>query len=150
MKVRFESDRSDVWSALTDPQRLAHWYGSVEGDLRIGGEFTAFVTASEWNGRGRIDACIPHVKLEVTTWEEEGSEKLLMAELVEDGVVTTLVLDVKGLPLDLVWAFGVGWQILMEDLGTYLSGQKGMNAPSRWDELEAVYREMPVVPHSVP
>ena len=31
---RFETDIEDVWSALTDPSRLARWYGEVEGDLR--------------------------------------------------------------------------------------------------------------------
>ena len=28
----------DLWSALTDPGRLASWYGRVEGDLRLGGD----------------------------------------------------------------------------------------------------------------
>ena len=29
MEDRFDRYR-DLWSALTDPQRLAHWYGDVE------------------------------------------------------------------------------------------------------------------------
>ena len=33
MEGRFETDIDDVWSALTDPSRLARWYGEVEGDL---------------------------------------------------------------------------------------------------------------------
>ncbi|HVB51775.1 MAG TPA: SRPBCC domain-containing protein [Acidimicrobiales bacterium] len=131
MQGRFESDRDDVWSALTNPQRLAQWYGKVEGDLRVGGEFTAFVLASEWDGRGRIEACVPQRRLEVTTWEEERAEHVVAAELIEDGNLTVLVLEVRALPLDLVWAYGVGWQVHLEDLGAHLSGQDSMNLPNR-------------------
>src|SRR5262249_48030830 len=45
---RIATDIDDVWSALTDPERLARWYGRVEGDLRLGGEFRLFVDASGW------------------------------------------------------------------------------------------------------
>ena len=41
MEDRFGTDIDDVWSALTDPSRLARWYGEVEGDLRVGGEYRA-------------------------------------------------------------------------------------------------------------
>ena len=34
---RFNTDIDDLWSALTDPDRLARWYGQIEGDLRGGG-----------------------------------------------------------------------------------------------------------------
>jgi uncharacterized protein YndB with AHSA1/START domain len=146
MTVRFESESDDVWSALTDPQRLARWYGKVEGDLRVGGEFSAFVTASEWDGRGRVDACVPLRKLEVTVWEEVGTEHILAAELFDDGGVTTLALEVRGLPVDLVWAYGAGWQVHLEDLRAHLSGPEIMNLPTRWDELEPLYRAMSVTP----
>ena len=36
---RYDTDIDDLWSALTDPRRLARWIGDVEGDLRPGGEF---------------------------------------------------------------------------------------------------------------
>src|ERR1039457_739650 len=39
MQDRFDTDIDDVWSALTDPRRLARWIGEVEGDLRLGGEY---------------------------------------------------------------------------------------------------------------
>ena len=46
IKGRYETDIQDLWSALTDPQRLARWYGSVDGDLRVGDVFTCFVPGS--------------------------------------------------------------------------------------------------------
>jgi uncharacterized protein YndB with AHSA1/START domain len=146
MKCRYESNRDDVWSALTEPQRLAHWYGRVEGDLRAGGEFSSFVLTSGWDGIGRIDECVPQQRLEVTMWEEEGAEHVVTAELIADGDQTDLVLAVRGLPLDLVWAYGAGWQVHLEDLGAHLAGLESMNTTTRWDELEPIYREMAVVP----
>ena len=37
MEDRFDTAIDDLWSALTDPGRLARWFGQVEGDLRPGG-----------------------------------------------------------------------------------------------------------------
>ncbi|HEY7429854.1 MAG TPA: SRPBCC domain-containing protein, partial [Streptosporangiaceae bacterium] len=39
MEDRFDTGIDDLWSALTDPARLARWHGEVAGDLRPGGEF---------------------------------------------------------------------------------------------------------------
>lgn len=44
----------DVWAALTDPARLADWYGEVKGQLRPGGEYSAHVWASGWEGTVRV------------------------------------------------------------------------------------------------
>jgi uncharacterized protein YndB with AHSA1/START domain len=146
MKCRYATGIDDLWSALTDPQRLAHWYGKVQGELRIGGEFTAFVTASGWDGHGRIEVCVPPRQLRVSISEEEGPEELVMAELATDGDCTTLAIEVRGMPLDLVWAYGAGWQVHAEDLGSHLAGQDRANSDTRWNELEVIYREMAVVP----
>lgn len=146
LKGWYENELSDTWSALTNPQRLAHWFGKVEGELRVGGEFTAFVSASEWDGRGRIDACVPLQRLEIAMWEEEGKEHTVTAEVTAEDGQTIIVLEVRGLPLDFVWAYGAGWQVHLEDLGAHLSGQERLNSVTRWDELEALYQAMAVVP----
>jgi uncharacterized protein YndB with AHSA1/START domain len=64
---RFETDIDDLWSALTDPGRLARWYGQVEGDLRSGGEFRLQIESDGWDGTGRVDMCEPPRRLLVTT-----------------------------------------------------------------------------------
>jgi DNA-binding transcriptional ArsR family regulator len=48
---RCDTDIEDLWSALTEPPRLARWIGEIEGDLRHGGEFRARFT-SGWEGTG--------------------------------------------------------------------------------------------------
>lgn len=35
----YDAPVEDVWSACTDPERLARWLGPVEGDFRVGGTF---------------------------------------------------------------------------------------------------------------
>ena len=51
LEDRFDTDINDMWSALTEAPRLARWYGEVEGDLRVGGEYRARLFATA--GRGR-------------------------------------------------------------------------------------------------
>ncbi|MDT7573600.1 MAG: hypothetical protein QOE05_3774 [Actinomycetota bacterium] len=48
----YDAGIEDVWDACTNPERLARWYQPVQGDLRLGGEFTQ----GEMGG-GRIVAC---------------------------------------------------------------------------------------------
>lgn len=75
---------------------------------------------------------------------------MVTAELVSDGDHTVLVLEVRGLPLDKLYAYGAGWQTHVEDLAAHLPGQERPNWPatwgSRWDELAPSYREMAVLP----
>lgn len=59
MEDRFDTDVDDLWSALTDPRRLARWMGEVEGDLRPGGEFRARFFATGWEGTGRVKRASP-------------------------------------------------------------------------------------------
>lgn len=148
MKVRYEAGIDELWSALTDPKRLARWYGIVAGDLQAGGEYTTLITISGWDGRGRIDLCEPPHRLRVTTWEEVGKEQVVAVSLSAVGDCTNLEVEVRGVPLDLVWAYGSGWHIHLENLGTYLAGRECAESESRWDELERTYREMSVKPLS--
>ena len=152
MKSRYATDIDDLWSALTDPERLARWYGKVEGDLTLGGEFTAIVAASGWNGRGRVEVCDPPRKLEVTMWEQGGDEGTVVAELTSDGDTdwTILAIERRGIALDLAWAYGAGWQEHLEDLAAHLARQEtpdwSTRGDTRFDELVPLYREMAVVP----
>src|SRR5260370_27269819 len=70
---RYQTDIHDLWSALTDPDRLARWYGRVEGDLRLGGEFRLYIESDGWDGTGRVDACEAPRRLLVTTRESDES-----------------------------------------------------------------------------
>ena len=89
MEDRFDTNIDDVWSALPDPGRLARWYGEVEGDLRLGGEFRARVLASGWDGTGRVDACEPPSRLQVTV--KEPPTRALKCVLNTPVLITVLI-----------------------------------------------------------
>jgi uncharacterized protein YndB with AHSA1/START domain len=138
----FDAVIEEVWSAITDPARLAQWYGDVEGDLRAGGEFHSRVFASGWEGPGRINACEPpHRFTTVSAEPDQPYENVHEVTLTSDGDQTTVVYESRGMPLDLLFAYGAGEQIHVEDLGAYLAGRE-RTAESRWGELEPAYREL--------
>jgi uncharacterized protein YndB with AHSA1/START domain len=139
MEDRFATGIDDLWSAITDPQRLARWIGTVEGDLRVGGEFRARFT-STWDGGGRVDACDPPRRLLVTLGDEDG-ETIVEAELTPDGEYTRLVVEERGFPLNVVAAHGAGWQAHIEDLAAYLAGRPTSDWRARWQELSAAYND---------
>jgi uncharacterized protein YndB with AHSA1/START domain len=150
MEDRFGTDIDDVWSALTDPRRLARWLGEVEGDLRLGGEFRARFFASGWEGTGRVEACEPPQRLLVLTKETgepdedagEPDEHAIEATLTADGDQTILVIEERGMPLDLLAPYGAGVQVHVEDLAAHLAGRERGDAQARWAELIPAYQDL--------
>jgi uncharacterized protein YndB with AHSA1/START domain len=143
MEDRFDTDINDLWSALTDPDRLARWYAQVDGDLRQGGDFRALVHGSGWEGTGRIEACEPPQRLVVTTRELQAQhDTFLEATLTADGDHTVLVIEARGIPLDKLPFYGVGWQIHVEDLAAHIADGERGDAETRWAELIAAYQNL--------
>jgi len=149
---RYDTDINDLWSALTDPARLARWYGQVEGDLRLGGQFRVYLQADDWDGTGRVEACEPPRRLRVTTRETDDSwrkgrgaqpfDAAIEATLTADGDQTILAIEVRGMPLDRIAFYGAGWQIHAENLAAYLAGRQGGDTEARWDELVPPYQDL--------
>ena len=149
---RCDTTIDDLWSALTDPSRLARWYGQVEGDLRPGGEFRLYSESDDVDAAGRVEACEPPRRLLVTTRETDESylrgqgvppyDQRIEATLTPAGDQTILVIDVQGMPLDKVAFYGAGWQIHAENLGAYLAGRDRGDTEARWDELVPPYQDL--------
>jgi uncharacterized protein YndB with AHSA1/START domain len=148
----YDTDIGDLWSALTEPGRLAGWYGQVEGDLRPGGEFRTYIASDDVESAGRVDACEPPRRLLVTTRETDESylrgpgappfDEVLEATLTANGEQTILVLEVRGVPLDKIAFYGAGWQIHAENLAAYLAGRERAGTEARWDELVPPYQDL--------
>ena len=149
---RYDTDIDDLWSALTDPSRLARWYGQVEGDLRPGGEFRLHVEDADSDATGRVEACEPPRRLLVTTRETDESwrkgngvppfDEVIEATLTADGDQTILVIEVMGMPLDKIAFYGAGWQIHAENLAAHLAGRERDDAEARWDDLVPPYQDL--------
>jgi uncharacterized protein YndB with AHSA1/START domain len=143
MQDRFDTDIDDLWSALTDPGRLARWLGEVEGDLRLGGEFRARFFSSGWEGTGHVEACEPPRRLLLLTVQPgQQREHFIEATLTAGGDQTILVWEERGMPLDLLTAYGAGIQVHVEDLAAYLAGRERCDADARWNELQPAYQEL--------
>ena len=141
MQDRLDDDVHQVWPALTEPARLAVWYGEVEGDLRLGGEYHARLFASGWKGTGRIEACEPPRRQLVVTKDADGSEEQeIEIRLSADGDGTVLVWEERGMPVDLVAAYGAGVQVHVEDLTAYLGGGDRCDAAARFGQLFPPYQ----------
>ncbi len=142
LEDRFDTDRADLWSALTDPERLARWLGEVEGDLRPGGTFRAHYFASGWEGTGRVEACEPMQRLLISTSAADEPDGIVEVTLTADGDQTILVIEDRGVPRDQIAAYGAGDQIHLEDLAAYLAGDSPCDARSRWQELHPLYEDI--------
>src|ERR1700722_20743893 len=102
IKDLYDTGIDDLWSALTDPGRLASWYGQVEGDLRPGGQFRLHVEDADSDATGRVEACEPPQRLQVMTRETEEAyrrgqgvppyDEALAATLTADGGTPILVI----------------------------------------------------------
>jgi uncharacterized protein YndB with AHSA1/START domain len=148
---RYDTDIDDLWSALTQPSRLARWFGQVEGDLRLGGQFHLDL-GPDGERNGRVEACEPPKRLQVTMRESDESyrkgrgvppfDAAVEATLTADGDETILVLEVRGMPLDKIAYYGAGWQIHAENLATYLAGRDRGDTEARWDELVPPYQDL--------
>lgn len=148
----YDTTIDDLWSALIDPDRLARWYGQVDGDLRQGGQFKQYLESADLHAVGRVEVCEPPRRLRVTTRETEESfqrgngvppfDQSIEATLTSDGGQTVLVLEIHGMPLDKVAFFGAGWQIHAENLAAYLADRAPGDRGARWSELVPAYVEM--------
>lgn len=145
MEVLYDTDIEDLWSALTEPHRLARWVAEVDGDLRPGGQIHARFT-SAWDGPGRIDTCQAPHHLAVTLAPDTDDQSVIEATLTTEAdgtrTRTRLVIEERGLPIDALAYHGAGWQAHVEDLSAHLHGESSGGWHSRWTALTPAYEEL--------
>lgn len=141
MEDRFATGIDDLWSAVTDPARLANWVAQVAGDLQPGGWFDATFT-SGWEGPGRVETCEAPHHLLLTMSPGTPDQTVIEAWLTADGDRTRLVVEERGIPVAEAAAHGAGWQTHVEDLATSLAGETRRPWIERVKELMPAYAEM--------
>ena len=130
----YRTDIDDLWSALTEPERLSRWLATVDGHPAVGDTFSAAFTSS-WEGQLRVDACEAPHHLVLTSGVGEPDEAIIEAWLTTEGDGTRLVVEERGFTLDEYAAHGAGWQAHIEDLDSYLSHRDNRDWSDRWSEL---------------
>jgi len=121
----YSSTPADLWSALTDKERVQLWFAKVAGDFKQGGRFSI-----EGNADGDIVVCEPSRQLALS-WEFGGNTSWvnITIQQSDEGVLLTLEHEQPTDPESLVhWdqygpgATGVGWEMAMLGLEMHLSG----------------------------
>lgn len=136
----YDTDIEDLWAAITEPPRLRRWIAEVDGDLRLGGLFTASFT-SGWEGQGRVEVCDAPHHLLLTMEPGTPEEARIAAVLTVEAAGTRLVIEERGLPAAEAPDHGAGWQAHLEDLRAVLEGREPGPWYDRWTALRPVYRK---------
>ena len=90
-----------------------------------------------------MEACEPPRRLLLVTKDPcQPDEGVIEVTLAADGDQTILVWEERGMPLDLLAAYGAGIQVHVEDLAAYLAGRERSNAEARWSELIPAYQDL--------
>jgi uncharacterized protein YndB with AHSA1/START domain len=148
MEDRLDTGIDDLCGALTDPDRLVHWYGEVEGELSQGGEFRLRI-ALAGERTGQVEACEPPRRLLLTMRDRDPQpgqpeQTVIDAQLIAEGPQTRLIWETRGMPVNLLPAYGAGIQIHVEHLADYIGGRELRNVEARWNELFAAYEALGV------
>ena len=62
--------------------------------------------------------------------------------LTAEGPKTSVVFEDRGLPLEQIAAYGAGYEVLVEGLAAYLTGQERSEPRARWRELHPSYQDI--------
>ena len=138
MEDVYDTNADDLWSAVTDPDRLARWIAVVAGDLRVGGTFHARFT-SGWEGPGRVEICRQPERLLLVMAPGSADETEIEATITPIGEHTRLVIEERGIPINHLPGHGAGWQTHVEDLAAHLAGRAVQDWQARWLELTPSY-----------
>ncbi|MGY1801698.1 SRPBCC family protein [Blastococcus sp. SYSU D00922] len=127
----------DVWSALTEPERLARWIGRYDGARGPGGTGTFVMTHEEGEHTGEpmtILECDPPRRL-VVEWTQEQTEnwRVDLDLTAEDGRTWLRFVQVFPADADVV-DFAMGWHWYLDKFGAEVAGT---SAPGDWDAFLA-------------
>jgi uncharacterized protein YndB with AHSA1/START domain len=129
----------DVWSALTEPDRLARWIGVYEGERRPGGTGTFAMTQEEGEHTGsptRVVECDPPRRL-VVEWVQEDSENWRVdLDLWTEGGRTWLRFTQEFAAEADVTDMALGWHWYLDKLDAELTGGEQAQATG-WDAFVA-------------
>ena len=117
----YEAVPADLWTALTDAERIPKWFMPVSGDLKLDGCYQL-----EGNANGTILECEPLSRFKIT-WEFGGDVSWLAVGITGDGDSRTRLTLTHTARLSEHWdtygpgAVGVGWDLSLLGLSLLIS-----------------------------
>jgi len=124
---RYATTPEDLWSCLTQADRLTRWLGPVYGELRMGGRYELRMgddaEDSPQNAVGQVLECDPPRRL-LVSWAFPGEEPTRVAvELRPDGAGAVLVLEHMDLSESAARGYGGGWHASLGQLDDHVAGR---------------------------
>lgn len=140
--VRFERDyatsATDLWSALTEPERVARWLSPLRGDLRPGGRFK--IHFDDGDAEFEVASCAAPTTLVVHWLHAPQRVSVVSVEISDLGDDRTrLVLDHRELTVAQAPEYAAGWQIHLSCLATVFGAADGDDW-STFSQVERAYR----------
>jgi uncharacterized protein YndB with AHSA1/START domain len=123
LRRSYDATPAAVWSACTEPERVARWVGELTGERAIGGEVRLRMTAEETVVL-RIEACAEPHRL-TATWSTPGEQDSRIELTLEArGDATLLTLEHSQLVDERAAAGkGLGWEDFLDRLRELLAGR---------------------------
>ncbi|MBI4923893.1 MAG: SRPBCC family protein [Devosia nanyangense] len=125
-----------VWSALTEPARLADWMGVSHIEPRAGGRIDLMLDGPH-PSTGRVVVWDPPHVLEFTWSNTHAPDSTIRYELARDGAGTRLVFTHQRMPYVHSALMLPGWHHLLARLESLLEGA-GSPGPG-WRAMQAIY-----------
>jgi uncharacterized protein YndB with AHSA1/START domain len=125
---RFPAAPAEVWSAITEPERMARWAYPGTIELRVGGA-VRFDYGEQGEGNGVVLACVENSLLEYE-WGEGSDQWHIRYDLVDDGEGGTVLTFDHFLPDPSNAEFAAGWHWHLERLGEIVVGRETADVQS--------------------
>jgi uncharacterized protein YndB with AHSA1/START domain len=117
----FATGATDLWDALTNPDRIPRWFLPITGELGVGGSYQL-----QGNAGGTIEECEPPRRFRVTWVYGEAPATWLTVTLHPEGPSSRLDVEHVGPVPEELWAqfgpsaTGIGWDLALHGLALHL------------------------------
>ncbi|MGW1615776.1 SRPBCC family protein [Streptomyces sp. NPDC002285] len=125
LRRTYDAELTDVWDAVTSPERISRWFLPVSGEFKVGGRYQL-----EGNAGGEILECEEPTRLRVS-WlygPDPGFSEVEVRITPEGEERTVLELEHVAVVPDEFWdqfgpgAVGIGWDLGLLGLAMHLAG----------------------------
>ena len=133
MRRSYDATPAELWSAWTEPERLARWIGELAGDRAVGAE-VRLTMGPEDTAVLRIETCEEPHRLAVS-WSFPGEEVSRVEVLLDAaGDATALTLRHSLVTEKTAVDYGCGWEDFLNRLHEFLAGRDP--AGVAWSDAE--------------
>lgn len=141
LRRTFAVSIDELWSALTEPERVRRWFSPAKIEPRVGGriEMEGYDGSSMMEGMIRV---FDPPRVFEYDWVSRHQTSIVRYELEPDGAGTRLTLTEQRLTDVATERRTAGWHLHVERLDAYLeTGADQPPSEQRWNELRESYRQ---------